>query len=93
VIGASYDSNADRYVPVLGPLYSSRLGSFNQLDLRLDKVFTFNRWALALYLDIQNLYNASNPEGVVYNFNYDPTQTATVNGLPILPVIGIRGDF
>ena len=29
-----------------GPLYSARLGSFNQLDVRFDKKWTFHRWAL-----------------------------------------------
>jgi hypothetical protein len=91
VVGASYDSNLDRYIPLQGPLNSDRLGAFNQLDVRFDKVFTFNRWRMSLYLDIQNVYDASNPEAVTYNFNYK--QQSTINGLPILPVVGIRGDF
>ena len=36
---------------------SLRLSSFNQLDIRVDKRFYFNKWSLMLYLDIQNLYN------------------------------------
>ncbi len=91
IIGSYYDVNSDAYVPVNGPLYSERLGSFNQLDVRFDKKWTFHRWALALYVDIQNLYGASNPEGLAPNFDY--TQFASVSGLPFLPVLGIRGDF
>ncbi|MBE0641495.1 MAG: TonB-dependent receptor [Bacteroidales bacterium] len=34
-----------------------RLGTFHQLDVRVDKQFYFDRWSLMLYLDIQNLYN------------------------------------
>ena len=30
-------------------------------------------------------------EGVTYNFNY--TQKKPIAGLPILPVLGFRGDF
>ena len=34
-----------------------RLGSFHQLDVRVDKSYFFKKWSLTLYLDIQNLYN------------------------------------
>jgi hypothetical protein len=34
-----------------------RLKSFNQLDLRVDKGFFFNKWSLMLYLDVQNILN------------------------------------
>ncbi len=36
---------------------SVRLPAFHQLDLRVDKSWYFDKWTLALYLDIQNLYN------------------------------------
>ncbi len=36
---------------------SSRLGSFHQLDIRVDKQYFFKKWSLILYLDIQNIYN------------------------------------
>ncbi|MGZ3427125.1 MAG: hypothetical protein ACXVCV_10785, partial [Polyangia bacterium] len=81
----------DDYVRISGPAYSARLGSFNQLDVRFDKKWTFHRWSLSMYVDIQNMYNASNPEG--YGYNFDATQRSAVAGLPFLPVLGIRGDF
>jgi len=34
-----------------------RLKGFNQLDIRVDKEFYFERWRLNLYLDIQNALN------------------------------------
>ncbi|MHC1707387.1 MAG: TonB-dependent receptor [Bacteroidales bacterium] len=87
---------------------SLRLGSFHQLDIRVDKAYYFKSWTLMLYLDIQNLYNfqADQPDFVV---NYDE------NGVPqfindqsgqryllrsvdntsgtILPTIGIMVEF
>jgi hypothetical protein len=90
-VGSYYNVNSDSYTPINGPLYSGRLGSFNQLDVRFDKKWTFQRWALSMYADIQNVYNASNPEG--YAHSYDYSQRSTVSGLPFLPVLGIRGDF
>jgi hypothetical protein len=91
VTGAYYNSNGDRYTPLYGPTFGARLPSFNQLDVRLDKMWTFNRWKLAMYLDLQNVYDAANAEGITYNFNY--TIKNTINGLPILPVFGIRGEL
>ena len=89
--GAYVDLNAGRYTPVRAPLYSGRLDPFNQLDVRFDKQWTFDRWAFSVYLDIQNVYNAHNPEGI--QSNYDYTLTAPVSGLPLLPALGVRGDF
>jgi hypothetical protein len=35
----------------------NRLKPFHQLDIRIDKAWFFKKWALTVYLDIQNLYN------------------------------------
>ena len=64
---------------------------FHQLDLRVDKQWRYSSWTLRTYLDVQNVYNRSNPEGVTYNYNYSQSQ---VQGfLPIIPSLGIRGEF
>ena len=45
---------------------SLRLKGFNQLDIRADKEFYFNKWTLTLYTDIQNILNlkADQPENL-----------------------------
>jgi hypothetical protein len=91
VVGSFYDSNTDNYIPISGQPFSARLGAFSELDLRVDKVFTFDRWRLSLYLEVINAYNATNPEAQVYNFDF--TVPRPVSGLPLLPVLGVRGDF
>lgn len=91
VASAYFDSNANRYTPIYGSVYGARLGSFNQLDLRVDKTWTFDRWKLSVYLDLQNVYNRQNPESIVYNFDY--TKSEPEAGLPFLPVLGVRGDL
>ena len=35
--------------------------------------------------------NQQNQEGIIYN--YDFTQQTPINGLPIIPAIGIRGEL
>jgi TonB family protein len=87
-----YNASVGNYValPYSGPA-SERLPLFHQLDLRVDKRFRFKTWQLSFYLDVQNIYNNQNVEGVNYNFNY--TTRAYTTGLPILPSFGMRGDF
>ena len=41
-----------------------------------------------LYIDIQNIVNRHNPEGVTYNKDY--TRLSYTNGLPIFPSIGVE---
>jgi hypothetical protein len=86
-----YDTLSDTYLPVWGATYSRRLPSFNQLDLRVDKEFVFDRFKLVVYLDLENVYNATSAEGAT--FNYDFTRQAYLGGLPFLPVLGVRGEF
>lgn len=80
------------WAAVLGPDYSTRLPDFHQLDLRIDKTWTFNRWKLGLYLDIQNLYNRANTEMMIYG-GLKLSQTAPLSGIPFFPNLGLRADF
>ena len=73
------------------PPNGSRFPFFNALDARIDKEWVWGDWRLGLYLDVENAYNAGNPFAISYNYNF--TQSAYVNGLPILPILGIRGEF
>ncbi len=91
VTGAYFDSNADRYVPISGPPFSARLPAFKQLDLRVDKIWTFDRWRFSAYLDVQNVTRSTNPEALSYNFDF--TASRPLAGLPLLPILGVRGDF
>ena len=89
--GAIYDADYASYRPVLGPANSTRRQTFHQLDVRVERTFTRDWWRLGIYLDIQNVYNAQNPEATTYDFRY--RESTPVRGLPFLPVLGIRGRF
>ena len=91
VNGAIYDTSSGTYVPIFGETNSERQELFHQLDLRVDKLWTFERWKLSAFLDIQNVYNQRNPEGVSYSYDYRKSQPLT--GLPILPILGIKGEW
>jgi len=89
--GAVFDSNSDTYWPLRGANNSTRLPTFHQLDVRVDKVWKFKRVDYSAYLDIQNIYNHKNVEG--YQYNYDYTERVYFYGLPILPSIGMKLEY
>jgi len=92
IAGALYNANAGTYVPIdAAKAFSDRLPMFNQLDLRVDKMWDYGAWRLRTYLDVQNVYYSQNIEGYSYNYNY--SQKSRVTGLPIIPSIGVRGEF
>jgi len=92
VLGGVMDYDAGTYAPInSGNLNSGRTGAFHQLDLRIDKTWTFSAWKLSAYLDVQNTYLHQNPEGVSYNYNY--SQSSALTGIPFLPIIGLRGEL
>jgi hypothetical protein len=91
IIGASFDQNTGSYISEFGRLNSVRAPTFNRLDVRFEKKWTFDAFRLALYLDIQNVYNAKNVEGTSYSFNYK--ERADVRGLIIIPILGVRGEL
>lgn len=90
-VGGILQAGAGTYTCRNGEAYSERVPSFHQLDVRIDKTWAFEDWKLTTYLDVQNAYNRKNPEGTSYNFNY--TKESYASGLPIIPSLGLRGEF
>jgi hypothetical protein len=70
---------------------SARDPDFNQLDIRIDKIFVFDKWKLDLFLDVQNVYNQTNVEGYFYDYRF--RKSFAVPGIPFLPVLGVKGTF
>jgi outer membrane receptor for ferrienterochelin and colicin len=91
VTGAVRDEITDSYVPIFGPVNSERLPAFFQVDVRIDKIWVFDNWSLDLYLDVQNVTNARSVEGTQYNYNF--SQKAYFVGVPIVPILGVKGSW
>ena len=68
-----------------------RLPIFTRLDLRIDREFDIGPIEGSVYLDVQNVYNAPNNEGTLYQHDFQ--NTAQLPGLPIIPTIGIQGSI
>jgi TonB family protein len=91
VTQSAFDSSLNQYEPIYSAKYSARVPAFHQLDIRLDKTWVFNKWLFTAYVDLQNVYNRSNPEQVQFNYNYQKSQYST--GFPIYPILGLRGEL
>jgi TonB family protein len=91
VIGSVYDALSDVYIPIDGRVNSIRNPLFNELNLRVQKRWILKGWRLAVFLDIRNAYNQKNQEGIIYN--YDFSQQTALYGLPIIPALGVRGEY
>jgi hypothetical protein len=89
--GAFADLDFGAYTPERAAAYSGRRPGFSQLDLRVERSFTFDLFQLGAYLDVQNALNAENPEDTLYDYRY--RESVPVRGLPILPLLGLRGSF
>ena len=90
-IGSIYNSDSDSFEGIPGEVNSTRMPAFHSLDLRIDRNWIFDQWLLTAYFEIRNVYNHENIEGLDYNFDFSERRYQT--GLPIIPSLGLRGEF
>jgi outer membrane cobalamin receptor len=91
IVGSIYDADSDSYTPIAGAINSERLDAFHELDLRVERSWLFDSWKLTGFIDLSNVYSRRNPEG--YSYSYDYRQRELIAGLPILPSVGMKGEF
>lgn len=91
VVNRVHDLRFRNFIPVYGEQNSARLPATWSVDVRIDKEWTFEHWAFTTYLDLQNAFNVQNPEVMVWSADY--SEETPINGLPIIPAFGVRGDW
>lgn len=79
------------YLPQFTDRNAERFPDMHQLDLRVDKRWDFRVWSLTTYLDIRNVTNHRVVDS--YAYNYDFSRREGVQGLPVLPILGAKGEF
>ncbi len=99
------DTSSDPYFLIETPKNSFWYPSYHRLDVGLEKKWFFNRGQLSLTLNVLNLYNRKN---VIYyqdldvdiEYPIDPSEPGIYyfkvepfNGIPFLPVIGVRYEY
>jgi outer membrane cobalamin receptor len=89
--GSIYQADANVYLPVLGEINSDRFEAAHQLDVRVDRRWSFRAWELSAFLDVTNVY--AHPRTLGYRYNFDFTEKEAIKELPIVPSLGVRGSF
>lgn len=89
---ALYNADTDSYIPVYDEqINGEREKPYHKLDIRIDKIWTFNSWQLTTYLDVQNVYWNKYPVG--YEYNYDYTEKKAISFPAFMPTVGLQGRF
>ena len=92
-VGALYSSSENSYIPILGATNSARYPAYHELDLRAQK-----RWeigpsgSITAYLDLINVYGNDRVTGIRCNFDYTRCSYDKFP-IPLIPSLGIRGEF
>jgi hypothetical protein len=89
--GGLFD-NATGYYRCYGPYQQKRLGAFHQLDVRIEKAWTYPTFKVSAYMDVINAYFHNSPDYAVHNYDYSGVKTLSLS-LPLLPSLGVRGEF
>jgi hypothetical protein len=66
-------------------LNTLRLRTYNQVDIRIDKKYNFNKWSIDLYMDVQNALGTKNQASPDYTFKRkaDNSDWYTTDGGPL----------
>lgn len=90
-LGSIHDIDTDDYVRLGSSPRSSRLPTFHQLDVRVDRKWVFEAFSLTAYMDLLNVYNQTNAES--WQSDYRSNELQAIPSLPILPIVGLSGEF
>ncbi|HMA91667.1 MAG TPA: TonB-dependent receptor [Polyangiaceae bacterium] len=89
--GGLFD-NSSGYYRCYGTQAMKRMGPYHQLNLRVEKVWSFDTSRLGLYLDLINAYFHNSPDYPVTNFDRSGVKFQSFS-LPLLPSFGLRGEL
>lgn len=91
---ANTDPTFSHWSPKWGAHNGSRLPTFYQLDVRVDREARFNTWKMSFYLDVLNVLNTQNVSGYDYGDSFERINNPkTKYALPLFPSIGIEAVF
>ena len=88
---ATFDADTGSFVAKRGQVGEAREPLFLQLDVRAEHTWIWDWWKLSLYLDVQNVTNHTNEEFHVYDYRF--RDQGSIQGIPILPIFGLKGTF
>jgi hypothetical protein len=83
--------------PTFGPLLTTRLPSYNRVDLRGTRTFHTHHGDLSAFIDIFNMFNRTNARAIDYSISLNGTtlrvDPSLDRQLPRLPTFGLSWEF
>ncbi len=90
---AIFDADGGSFNGIQSKDWNARLPDFFQLDLRIDKKWTFKTWSFAAYLEAKNVTNRKNADEINYNYDYSKSSFSAEFPPTILPSFGLRAEY
>lgn len=91
VVGSVHNAGLDAWGPIPGEKNAERLPLYQKVDLHFEKTWTFDRWELALLVELWYVPAAS--AQLYPTWNYDYSEQGWVTGPSVLPLLGLRAKF
>lgn len=91
---AVYNANTKRWTWVTGYKNDGHLPAYRRLDIRTDKTFRIRNVTIAVFLDVNNLFNFKNIQS--FHFHLDAAgkpYREEIKLWPIVPMLGVRVGF
>ncbi|MDA9774164.1 TonB-dependent receptor [Saprospiraceae bacterium] len=86
-------AEAGRYVPQENAFWASQVTPYSRVDSRISYRFNKKRYSGSINLDIQNLTNKKNLNGVAYNAETNELDFRRFDGGDFIPVLSFVVDF
>ena len=91
---ATFDSDrGQQSFAMNSQINSLRMGTYHQLDLRVDYEFIFNHWKLLTYIQMNHIYARENEEQVHPLDGLNPQAANFLYSWPRWASIGVRATF
>ncbi|NQT26264.1 hypothetical protein HQ585_12980 [candidate division KSB1 bacterium] len=87
------DEENNSWEEVIGERNSARLPSFQRLDIRIGKHFSWGRTRIQTYLEAINALNRNNVFMYDWNWNDGHWEQDTITLMPFIPNFGIEVNF
>jgi TonB family protein len=91
IVGATFDADTGGYQPVMGAERSTRVPTFSELDVRVERDWLYRTWSLGVFVDVINVLDVSNAEATQYDYRY--RDSSPIQSFPILPTLGVTGSW
>lgn len=85
--GGIYNSNLNKYYPIVGERNSERYMPYHRLDIRIARIFPDVLNGLIVYIETVNTYNRQNVAYLIWNDDFSSSRSFSI--FPFLPVLGI----